>query len=328
MRSQHKNGQRFPHNVGSAALFLVPSLVIIAAVLFYPLLRGIGMGFTDRIFGLRGYSFVGLENYRQMLADPLFWHSLGNSLKLTALNVVCMIVLGLGLALLLNSRAWFKSLFKPLLFVPWAMPSMVIVLMFRWLYNDMYGWPNYALTRAGVIEEPVNLLAGMGSAWVAVLIPLVWSFYPFVMIVFLSALQSIDANLYEAAAIDGANAWQSFRVVTWPALRPVILILVALGVDLELRDVRSGLPAHQGWPRRQHGDLEPVRLQAGLRLALPRVRIGARHRDVPRADLLHRAVSLGAQEGAALWRSDVGSPPCCARSRFSWSPRCCSFPSC
>jgi multiple sugar transport system permease protein len=228
MKRQRRHGQHFPRTTGGAALFVAPSLAVIAAVLFYPLLRGIGMGFTDRIFGFRRYSFVGLENYQQMLADPLFWHSLGNSLRLTALNVVFMIALGLGLALLLNSRAWFKGLFKPLLFVPWAMPSMVIVLMFRWLYNDMYGWPNYALTTAGIIEEPVNLLAETDGAWVAILIPLVWSFYPFVMVVLLSTLQSIDKSLYEAAAIDGAGAWQSFRTVTWPALRPVILILVAL----------------------------------------------------------------------------------------------------
>ncbi len=187
-----------------------------------------GVSFTDRILTYSNYSFVGLTNYLEIVKDPLFWHSLLNSVKLTFLNVTGCLVVGLGLALLLNARTRLTVLFRSILFLPWAMPSMVIALMFRWLYNDIYGYPNYALVQQGILAEPVNLLAGQGTAWIAIMLPIIWCFYPFVMLVFLSALQSIDHNLYESAAIDGASRWQTFRHVTMPVLKPVILIIVIL----------------------------------------------------------------------------------------------------
>lgn len=217
-------------NVGRAALFIGPALVIVLGVTLYPLVKSMGISFTDRMFAYGSYSFIGLSNYARMMTDSLFWHAVLNSVKLTALNVAACLVIGLGLALLLNSRTRFTGLFRSLLFLPWAMPSMVVALMFRWLYNDIYGYPNHALLQLGLISEPVNLLAGKAAAWVAILLPITWCFYPFVMLVLLSALQSIDHSLYEAAAIDGASRWQTFRHVTLPALKPVILVVTILEI--------------------------------------------------------------------------------------------------
>lgn len=216
--------------VARAALFIGPALGIVLVVTLYPLIKSVGISFTDRMFAYGNSSFIGLDNYGRMLTDSLFWHALWNSVKLTALNVAGCLAVGLGLALLLNSRARLTGVFRSLLFLPWAMPSIVIALMFRWLYNDIYGYPNHLLQQLGLIGEPVNLLAGKGTAWAAILLPMIWCFYPFVMLVLLSALQSIDRSLYEAAAIDGAGRWQAFRHVTLPVLKPVLLIVTILEV--------------------------------------------------------------------------------------------------
>jgi len=186
------------------------------------------MSFTDRIFTYFNYSFVGLTNYFNMVHDIVFWQAFWNSIKLTFWNVTGSLVIGLGLALLLNSTGILKGLFRGLLFLPWAVPSIVVSVIFRWLYNDIYGFPNYFLVEHGIISQAINPLAYANTVWIALLVPVIWNYFPFVMLVFLSALQSIEPNLYKAAEIDGANRWQSFLHITLPALKPTILIVVIL----------------------------------------------------------------------------------------------------
>jgi len=115
-----------------------------------------------------------------------------------------------------------------LLFIPWVMPSVVTVLIFRWVYNDFYGYANYILTKYHIIQHPVNLLSDPVLAWVGISIPMIWHHYPFVMVFFLATLQTIDKNLYEAVQVDGANRLQAFWAVTFPALRPSLIIVTIL----------------------------------------------------------------------------------------------------
>ena len=211
-----------------AILFLAASLTVMLGVVLYPLLKTIYISFTDRLFTYEKYSFIGLQNYVDMIHDPLFWHAFWNSVKLTVSNVIGSLVVGLGIALLLNARVKFKGLFRALLFLPWAMSSTVAALMFRWLYNDIYGYLSYVLMKLGIISESMNVLSRTETVWIAVLVPIIWTFYPFVTLVFLSALQSIDNRLYEAVSIDGANRWQTFYHLTLPSLRPVLMIVIVL----------------------------------------------------------------------------------------------------
>ncbi|MDH7496968.1 MAG: sugar ABC transporter permease [Syntrophomonadaceae bacterium] len=215
-------------DLANAAIFLGPALVVILAVTVYPLARSITTGFTDRVFGYQDYSFVGLANFTRMAHDPLFWQAVCNSARLAFFNVGGSLLLGLLLALLLHAGRRYRAVFRCLLFLPWVLPSMVISLMFRWLYNDMYGWANYILLKHGLISSPTHLLAAGDTAWTGILVPIVWCYYPFVMLVLLAALQSINPAYYEAAAIDGASRWHSFRYITMPLLRPVIAVVIIL----------------------------------------------------------------------------------------------------
>ncbi len=209
-------------------LFILPSLLIISSVIVYPLVRSIIMSFTDRILTYFHYSFIGLVNYAGVFRDSLFWQSLANSLQLTFWNVTGSLLIGLGLALLLNSRVKGRNWFRGLLFLPWAVPSIVIALMFRWFYNDIYGFANHILVEYGLISQTINPLAMPDMVWPAIMLPVIWNYYPFVMLVFLSVLQSIDTHLYEAAAIDGASRWRAFLHITLPALRPAMVMIVIL----------------------------------------------------------------------------------------------------
>jgi multiple sugar transport system permease protein len=211
-----------------ALLSVGVALAVMLSVLLYPLGKSFYISFTDRLLGYDRYSFIGLDNYSRLIHDSMFWHALWNSAKLTVANVIGSLVVGLGLALLLNSKVKTKGLFTTLLFLPWAVASTVTALVFRLLYNDMYGYVSYMLMRLHITSESINLLARPYSVWPAMLIPIIWMFYPFVTLIFLAALQSIDRTMYEAAAMDGASRWQTFRHVTLPSLKPVIVIQIVL----------------------------------------------------------------------------------------------------
>jgi multiple sugar transport system permease protein len=212
----------------TAVLFLAAAIIVLLGVVLYPLLKTIYISFTDRLFTYDRYSFVGLRNYIDMVHDPLFWHAFWNSTKFTFLNVIGSLIVGLGIALLLNSRVKAKGLFRALLFLPWAMSSTVAALMYRWLYNDIYGYLSFVLMKLGIISQSINVLSRPDTVWIAVLIPVIWTFYPFVTLIFLSALQSVDPRLYEAASIDGAGRWQTFSHLTLPSLRPVLVTVIIL----------------------------------------------------------------------------------------------------
>ncbi len=211
-----------------AVLFMAPALAILLGLVFYPLARGAAMSLTNRLLNYINYSYIGFTNYFNVLHDAVFWQALWNSVKLTFWNVTGSLIIGLGLALLINATGKYKSWFRGLLFLPWAVPSIVVSVMFRWLYNDIYGFPNYFLVQHGLLAQAVNPLANAGTAWTAIIVPITWSYFPFAMLVFLSALQSVEPNLYKAAAIDGANRWQSFLHITLPALKSTILIVAIL----------------------------------------------------------------------------------------------------
>lgn len=196
--------------------------------MIYPMGSSMAMSFTDKMFTYNKVHFIGLQNYLCFLNDKLFWLALLHSIRLTAIGVAGVLGLGLGLALLLNNNAKHIKYFRGLLFLPWVMPSMVVTLTFRWIYNDLYGYANYILTKYDIIQHPVNLLAETQYVWVGIMIPIIWYFYPFAMVYFLAALQAIDKNLYEVARLDGATKWQMFWYITMPLLKPALTVIIIL----------------------------------------------------------------------------------------------------
>jgi len=218
-----KKEQRF-----TAAVFLLPTYLSIFLVMIYPLLQCVYFSLTDRLFSYDRWSFIGLENYGKLFHDPLFHGALFNSIKLTLAVVTGNLLLGLLLALLMNRSFPLRGLIRALLLLPWVVPTMVTTIMYRWLYNDFYGYVNYVLVKYHLLAQPLNILASAKLAWLGIAMPLIWREYPFVMLVFLAALQSIDKNLYESAQIDGAGRWQMFRHITLPGLKPAFVITVIL----------------------------------------------------------------------------------------------------
>jgi ABC-type sugar transport system permease subunit len=172
----------------------------------------------------RGQPFVGLDNYREALGDPRFWEALGHTFGFTAASVTLEMTLGLVLALALNQAYRGRGLVRAAVLVPWAIPTVVAALLWRFMFESEAGIVNAVLLDVGAIDKPFVWFTSAWAAWVPVVLGDVWKTTPFVALLLLAGLQNIDQELYEAARIDGAGAWQRFVHVTLPLLRPPLLV--------------------------------------------------------------------------------------------------------
>jgi multiple sugar transport system permease protein len=224
-----------PHDVARRGRFAVvlepwtylsPALVIIATVLVVPLV--IGISYSLRKFSAFRSEYVGLGQYRTMLGDEVLHGALFNTLWWTAGSLFFQFFLGLGLALLLNRPFHGRKLVQGLVFLPWAVPTFLTGLTWTWLFNPVIGPLPHVFYAIGLQAEPVTILANPATAMWGPIIANVWFGIPFFAITLLAARKSIPAELYEAAAIDGASAWQQFTKVTLPFLAPTIAITVML----------------------------------------------------------------------------------------------------
>jgi multiple sugar transport system permease protein len=224
-----------PHDVARRGRFAVvlepwtylsPALVIIATVLIVPLV--IGISYSLRKFSAFRSEYVGLGQYRTMLGDEVLHGALFNTLWWTAGSLFFQFFLGLGLALLLNRPFHGRKLVQGLVFLPWAVPTFLTGLTWTWLFNPVIGPLPHVFYAIGLQAEPVTILADPATAMWGPIIANVWFGIPFFAITLLAARKSIPAELYEAAAIDGASAWQQFTKVTLPFLAPTIAITVML----------------------------------------------------------------------------------------------------
>lgn len=214
-----------------------PALVVIGALFCFPAVYNVVLAFQE----LTPYQspgdaeFVGLDNFRALLGDPATRTAAVNTvLWLTATTVVLRIVLGMGLALLLQSRVlarWgLRGTARTLVLVPWMVPPVVAVASWRWLLDANTGVVNQVLVGLGLLDRGVPFLASTDTVWWSVVAIIVWRELPFVVIVLMAGLQSIPAEQYEAAALDAAGAWKSFWYVTVPNLRPVLTVIVLVTV--------------------------------------------------------------------------------------------------
>ncbi|HTI00921.1 MAG TPA: sugar ABC transporter permease [Acidisoma sp.] len=207
-------------------LYLSPALVILVLVLFVPLV--IGISYSFRRFTAFRSSYVGLGQYRTMLHDPALGQALINTVWWTAGSLAFQFLLGLGLALVLNRRFAGRSVVQAIVFLPWAVPSFLAGLTWAWLFNPVIGPIPHWLYAAGLQAQPRNILANPHLAMWGPIIANIWFGVPFFTITLLAALKSIPADLYEAAALDGATVWQRFMRLTVPFLAPTIAITVML----------------------------------------------------------------------------------------------------
>lgn len=205
-------------------LFIAPALLIIAIVGFYPLLQTIHLSLYNTTLIDPVRTFIGLENYKNLLDDVWFKKAYGNTWYFTIVSVFLESAFGLAIALLLDQKLAGRKWLRVSVLIPWAIPTVVAASMFQWLFNGEYGVINFLLLELGIIDTYQNWL-GQGSTamWVAIWAD-VWKTTPFMALILLAGLQSIPEEIYEASNIDGANRWQTFFRITLPLLLPTFLV--------------------------------------------------------------------------------------------------------
>jgi multiple sugar transport system permease protein len=215
--------------VDHGAWFLVlPALIPILVLSVGPLLYGIALAFTDSQSGrTEPTQWIGTLNFQDLLHDTLFWDSFRIGLLWAVGVTVPQFLLALGLALLLNENLRFRWLARSLAIIPWAMPEVVVGIMWRLVYNPDAGILNETIRDLG-LGDGRDWLSGLATALPAVIVVGVWAGMPQTTVALLAGLQNTPRELHEAAAMDGAGAWRRFRTVTWPALKPVALAITAL----------------------------------------------------------------------------------------------------
>jgi trehalose/maltose transport system permease protein len=211
-----------------AWLMLTPALVLVALVAIYPLARTIYDSFTDRQFleGIEPTKFIGLQNYRDLLHDTIFRDSIVVTVKFTVITVAFELVLGLIIALVVNSGFKGRGVMRAMMLVPWAIPTVVAAQMWKWMYDDVFGVINDGLIRLHIIDEPVAWISQSSTALASVAAVDIWKTTPFVALLLLAGLQVIPNEVYEAADVDGASKWHQFWKITLPLLVPAILVVL------------------------------------------------------------------------------------------------------
>ncbi|MEQ8252860.1 carbohydrate ABC transporter permease [Oceanibaculum nanhaiense] len=221
--------------IRSAWLFLAPMLLVLALVAAWPLARTLYFSLTDAELSRFGeYSFVGFANFLAsergvtygILADPLWWKAVGNTLLFALVSVSFETVLGVIIALVLNAQFPGRALMRAAVLIPWAIPTVVSAKMWAWMLHDQFGIVNDALLRLGVIAAPVAWLASSDLALWSVVAVDVWKTTPFVALMVLAALQMLPRDCYEAARVDGIHPIRVFFHVTLPLIKPALIVAV------------------------------------------------------------------------------------------------------
>ena len=209
-------------------LLIAPTILVFCAVIVYPLISAIYLSLFSIYTPTMEGDWIGLDNYRQLLASGEFWRSLANNVIWTTGTLALQLIFGIAVALMLHRNLVFRALARSLVLFPYFLSTVVAVLVWRWLFNDLYGLLNHLLMWSGVVDMPVDWLGTMPNAMVSLIVVGAWKYFPFVVIAVLARLQSIPDELYEAASIDGAGAWARFTDVTLPQLRDVLIVVVLL----------------------------------------------------------------------------------------------------
>jgi multiple sugar transport system permease protein len=222
----------FGRDWATAWLFLAPCLLVLIGLVAYPFVSAILLSFQAKLVGSPGV-WVGFSNYQELFTgrdlSGQFWQSVKVTVVFTLAADVCKFILGLSMALLLNEPFYGRSFMRALLFIPWAIPSLIVGLTWKWMYDgSSVGLLNMISLRLGLSHDLIQWLANYNLALVAVVVAVVWASTPFWAMMFLAGLQAIPPELYEAAEIDGADVFGRFRHITLPGLSNIIIITALL----------------------------------------------------------------------------------------------------
>ena len=216
-------------------VFLLPVIIALMFLEIYPFTNVIQTSFLKASIMNNSGDFYGFENYKHVLTNFQFWRGLSNTLVFTVVAILLTAILSFVAALLLNVKMKLKGIFRALNIIPWVAPPAMISIVWRWIYSTKYSPINDILLRLNIIEQPISFLGNINVGggpltlpMLSIIIIYVWISYPFLTLVFLSGLQSISEELYEAAEVDGATQRQKIFQITLPLLKPVILISLTI----------------------------------------------------------------------------------------------------
>ncbi len=227
MKIFEKFGNFFDRHM--SAFFVLPGFIIMGIIILYPIFSNIYISFTDMHL-LKGISrFVGLNNYLAIIKDPNFWHSLYITLLWTVGSLILQLIFGLVSALLLNSPGLkAKGAFRIAIFIPYTLPTVVVILLWSWMLHPIYGIANHLLLSIGVIDAYASWLGTATRALPTLIVINTWFGYPLMTLSILAGLQSIPEEFYEVAKIEGASYWQTFINVMLPSIKDIIITLIVL----------------------------------------------------------------------------------------------------
>jgi multiple sugar transport system permease protein len=241
--------RRARQEVLGAILLLLPAIVILGVVIFYPLVQALQLSFQNaNLLSLGMAQNVGLTNFQQLVSDDTFWTAVLNTIAFVGVSVGGGLLLGGALALLLNERIPLRSLFRSLALVPWVAPGVVVALLALYMFNSQVGVVDYALTKVGVSHRFIDWYGSPHNALWAEIIPNIWNQTPFYMLMILAGLHAVPTEQYEAAHIDGASVINRFRYVTLPTIRGVLMIVTSLMVIWNVNNFDLIWATTQGGP--------------------------------------------------------------------------------
>lgn len=260
----------------AAWLFLLPLLVFLLAGYAYPLYRNVELSLRDytvRSFVQGGAPFTGLANYRAIFDDPTFVPAVTHTVVFTVASLVFQFTIGMALAVFFHQHFRLGATLRALFLVPWLLPLIVSASTWSWLLNSEAGVVNAVLRSLGL--DPVHWLTSPGWSLVSVIVANIWIGVPFNLVLLYSGLQGIPAQIHEAAALDGANAWQRFWRMTFPLLRPVSAITLLLGLVYTLKVFDIIWIMTRGGPADSSTTLATWSYQLGFGSLLPKFGPGA-----------------------------------------------------
>jgi len=215
-----------------ALAFVLPAMGLLTLILGWPLLSAVLLSLQDvRSVGTAG-QWVGLANYQKLLGEPALWRALGLSIAWVVANGILQTALALAAALVLNQRFTGVRVARTWIILTWIVPTVIVVIVWRWLFSTSGGMINPLLIQAGVIERPIGFFSTPWTAFATLVFINSWRWFPFIALMLLAAMTRIPADLYEAARIDGAGAGQRFTRITWPLLKPTLGVLAVVGTLL------------------------------------------------------------------------------------------------
>ena len=217
-------------------VFVLPGFFLLVLVLGWPAITSILYSFESAKATDTAYT---LANYKNLLKDPFFTTTFWNTAVFVFFSVAAHMVLGLAVAMVLNSALPAKPMFRVIALLPWVVPDVVAGIIWKWMFDPIYGALNDLLIKIGLLDNPIEWLSNPKLAMFSVVLVNLWRGFPFVMLILLAGLQSIPRHLYEAAAIDGAPKFQQFIHITLPGLKKMIVVALALDIVWEVR--RFGL---------------------------------------------------------------------------------------